>query len=198
MCVWPRLHHWPFFIQRITKERRHTEFPAFDPYDSAVELGGQVRCEWAFRSLILACSGRSPDLACWLDNREDGHNVSLVFKWRHGTEKKLPTEWCLILWWWGLIGVKVHLHLTETCGKSQAGCPHILPAAPHPSRSNPKSEKQVVLCYKGWGHCLQGGRPTKRTKSDKDIGVTSHIMLSVVKKAINTYWLNVLQLLKGA
>lgn len=114
--------------------------------------------------LILACRSQSPDLACWLDNREDGHNVSWVFKWRDGTEKKLPTEWCLIPWWWGLVGVKVHLHLTETCGKSQAGCPHILPTAPHPSRSNPKAGQKVAPCYKGWGHRLQGGRPGKKNK----------------------------------
>lgn len=161
---------------------------------SGIGRSGQMWMSFSF--LILACSSQSPDLACWLDNREDGHNVGLVFKWRHGPEKKLPTEWCLIPWWWGLIRVKVHLHLTETCGKSQAGCPHILPTAPHPSRSNPKASQQVALCYKGQGRRLQRGRPRKKDKEWQRLGVTSH-MLSVVKKAINTYWLRVLQLLKG-
>lgn len=39
-------------------------------------IGGQVRCEWAFGSLALACSSQSSDLACGLDNGE-----ALTTKW---------------------------------------------------------------------------------------------------------------------
>lgn len=58
--------------------------------------------------------------------------------------------------------------------------------------------KEWPCVTKGGDIVCKGEDLGKRTKNDKDIEVTSHIMLSVVKWAINTHWLNVLQLLKGS